>query len=145
MSAPSFDVSLDHFAVLGVPRGASHSDISKAFRSLARVYHPDKFKGNAEEGAKLFQRLSEAHETLSDAEKRREYEAELEAGRSAAATAFGAPGVGGAMRATPRPEDEARAKEVAEMREKLRRAEEDAARRIVSRPISSLPESPLRN
>lgn len=63
----------DYYAVLGVPREASADDIKKAFRKLARQYHPDlaKDKKAAEE---KFKEINEAHEVLSDPEKRRKYD-----------------------------------------------------------------------
>ncbi len=63
----------DYYAVLGVPRGANQEEIHKAFRKLARKYHPDvaKDKKHAEE---KFKEINEAHEVLSDPEKRRRYD-----------------------------------------------------------------------
>jgi len=59
----------DHYAALKVNRHASESEVKKAFRKLARDSHPDK-GGDPE----IFNSLREAHETLSDSEKRREYD-----------------------------------------------------------------------
>lgn len=63
----------DYYAVLGVPRDASEDDIRKAFRKLARQYHPDvaKDKKVAEE---KFKEINEANEVLSDPAKRRRYD-----------------------------------------------------------------------
>ena len=62
----------DPYEVLGIDRNASKKDVSKAYRLLARKYHPD---ANKEEGAvEKFKEVSEAHEILSDDEKRAEYE-----------------------------------------------------------------------
>ena len=63
----------DYYAVLGVPRDASPEDIKQAFRKLARQYHPDvaRDKKQAEE---RFKEINEAHEVLSDPEKRRRYD-----------------------------------------------------------------------
>lgn len=68
----------DYYAVLGVPRTATDADIKKAFRKLAREYHPDvaKDKKQAEE---KFKEVNEAYEVLGDAEKRKRYD-ELGAG-----------------------------------------------------------------
>src|SRR5713101_8781997 len=58
----------DYYVILGVDRGASAEDIKKAYRKLARKYHPDVSKEpNAKE---QFQEVSEAYETLKDKEKR---------------------------------------------------------------------------
>jgi curved DNA-binding protein len=63
----------DYYATLGVPRDASEEDIKKAFRKLARQYHPDvaKDKKQAEE---KFKEINEAYEVLSDPEKRKKYD-----------------------------------------------------------------------
>ncbi|MFO1486515.1 MAG: J domain-containing protein [Verrucomicrobiaceae bacterium] len=63
----------DYYATLGVPRDASADDIKKAFRKLARQYHPDtaKDKKAAEE---KFKEINEANEVLSDPEKRKKYD-----------------------------------------------------------------------
>lgn len=63
----------DYYEVLGVPRTASQKDISAAFRKLARKHHPDLNAGDKQAEAK-FKELSEAHEVLSDAKKRRLYD-----------------------------------------------------------------------
>lgn len=63
----------DYYSSLGVAREASQEDIKKAFRQLARQYHPDvaKDKKNAES---KFKEINEANEVLSDPEKRRKYD-----------------------------------------------------------------------
>ena len=63
----------DYYDVLGVARNASDEEIKKAFRKLARQYHPDvaKDKTIAEE---KFKEINEANEVLSDPEKRRKYD-----------------------------------------------------------------------
>lgn len=62
----------DYYAILGVDRGASQDDIKKAYRKLARKYHPDVSKEpNAEE---KFKEMAEAYETLKDPEKRAAYD-----------------------------------------------------------------------
>ena len=62
----------DYYSILGVERGASDADIKRAYRKLARKYHPDVSKEkNAEE---KFKEVSEAYETLKDPEKKAAYE-----------------------------------------------------------------------
>ena len=62
----------DYYKILGVERGAGEDDIKKAYRKLARKYHPDVSKEpNAKE---KFQEVSEAYETLRDKEKRAAYD-----------------------------------------------------------------------
>ncbi len=63
----------DYYAVLGVPRTASAEEIKKAFRKLARQYHPDLAKDKKTAESK-FKELNEANEVLSDPEKRRKYD-----------------------------------------------------------------------
>lgn len=64
----------DYYAILGVPRDASAADIKKAFRRLARQYHPDVAK-DASTAEARFKELNEANAVLSDPESRRRYDA----------------------------------------------------------------------
>lgn len=63
----------DYYSTLGIARDASDAEIKKAFRKLARKYHPDvaKDKASAEE---KFKEINEANEVLSDPEKRKQYD-----------------------------------------------------------------------
>lgn len=63
----------DYYKTLGVPKSASDEDIKKAYRKLARKYHPDLNPGNKEAEAK-FKDLSTANDVLSDPEKRRNFD-----------------------------------------------------------------------
>ncbi len=69
----------DYYAVLGVSRSASDGEIKKAYRKLARKYHPDVNPGSKQAEAK-FKEVGEAYDVLSDPEKRKRYD---EFGRAA--------------------------------------------------------------
>merc|ERR1712097_153292 len=63
----------DYFKVLGVERSADADTVKRAFRKLARQYHPDVNPDDQDAEAR-FKEVSEAYEVLSDPEKRRRYE-----------------------------------------------------------------------
>lgn len=63
----------DYYKILGVNKDASADDIKKAFRGLARKYHPDVNPNNKEAEGK-FKEISEAYEVLSDPKKRKDYD-----------------------------------------------------------------------
>ncbi|MBR3246400.1 DnaJ domain-containing protein [Candidatus Saccharibacteria bacterium] len=73
----------DYYEILGVSKNASDDEIKKAYRKLAVKYHPDKNPGNKEAEEK-FKEINEAHDVLSDKQKRARYDQ------------FGHAGVGGA-------------------------------------------------
>ncbi len=62
----------DYYEVLGVDRNADDAALKKAYRALAKKYHPDMNPGD-KEAEKKFKEASEAYAVLSDAEKRRQF------------------------------------------------------------------------
>lgn len=64
----------DYYATLGVDKKATAEEIKKSYRKLARRYHPDKNPGDKEAEAR-FKEISQAHDILSDADKRKQYDA----------------------------------------------------------------------
>ncbi|MCT8340360.1 J domain-containing protein [Flavobacteriaceae bacterium TK19130] len=64
---------IDYYKELGLTKEASQADIKKAYRKLARKYHPD-VNPNDQEAQQKFQRINEAHAVLSDPEKRKKYD-----------------------------------------------------------------------
>lgn len=64
---------IDYYKILEIPGTASDSDIKKAYRKLARKFHPD-LNPNDENAKKKFQQVNEANEVLSDSEKRKKYD-----------------------------------------------------------------------
>ncbi|MBV9837827.1 MAG: molecular chaperone DnaJ [Solirubrobacterales bacterium] len=75
----------DYYKVLGVGKNASEDEIKKAYRKLARQYHPDRNPGD-KRAEERFKELSQAHDVLSDPEKRKAYD------RGAGPFGFGGPG-----------------------------------------------------
>lgn len=63
----------DFYNILGIPRSASNDDVKKAYRNLARRWHPDK-NASDDAAAARFKDINEAYRTLSDPEKRRRYD-----------------------------------------------------------------------
>jgi curved DNA-binding protein CbpA len=71
-------MSDDYYTVLGLPQNATAKQIRERFLELARERHPDRIRGDAKEQAELdFQAITEAFNTLSNAEQRREYDLHL--------------------------------------------------------------------
>lgn len=65
---------IDYYKILGVPKNASENDIKKAYRKLARKYHPD-LNPNDKAAEKKFKEVNEANEVLSHPENRKKYDA----------------------------------------------------------------------
>src|SRR5215470_11840060 len=71
---------MDFYVILGLQRGATLADVKRAYKRLARRFHPDINPGDRM-AAQQFRQISEAYETLSDPDRRRRYDT---TGRSAA-------------------------------------------------------------
>ena len=63
----------DYYAILGLSKNATEKDIKQAYRKLARKYHPDVNPGDKSAEAR-FKEMNQAHEVLSDPEKRKKYD-----------------------------------------------------------------------
>lgn len=80
----------DYYDVLSIPRNATKDEVKRAFRRLARQYHPD--VSQEENAAERFKEINEAYEILSDDEKRARYDRFGHAGVQGAASGFGSAG-----------------------------------------------------
>lgn len=89
----NIDPRIDHYKVLGVKQEASGADIKKAYRRLAKKYHPDSTGGDKHKEAK-FKEISRAYDILGDEGKRAEYDA-LRSGAGQFHNFQGFPGGGG--------------------------------------------------
>ena len=88
----------DFYAVLGVAKDADTAEIKKAYRKLAKQYHPDRNAGD-DAAEQKFKDVGEAHAVLSDPEQRREYDAVRQMARGGARFTAGGPGGASSYRA----------------------------------------------
>jgi len=82
----------DYYEVLGISKGASEDEIKKAYRKMAKKYHPDANRDNPQEAQEKFKEVNEANEVLSNPEKRAQYD---QFGHAAFEGGAGAGGFGG--------------------------------------------------
>ena len=64
----------DYYEVLGVDKGASAADIKKAYKKMARKYHPDLNRDNPKEAEEKFKEVNEAYDVLKDPQKKAQYD-----------------------------------------------------------------------
>jgi molecular chaperone DnaJ len=83
----------DYYAVLGVPKNASDSEVKKAYRTLAQKHHPDTKQGDPD-AEDRFKEISAAYDVLGDPEKRKAYDQVREMSASGFGPGFGRPGSG---------------------------------------------------
>src|SRR5207237_9437745 len=83
----------DYYAVLGLQKGATEKEITRAYRKLAKQHHPDANPGNKDAEEK-FKDISAAYDVLSDAAKRKEYD-EVRKMVASGANPFAGAGAGG--------------------------------------------------
>jgi len=79
----------DYYETLGINRKADEKEIKKAYRKLAKQYHPDTYKGDKKDAEEKFKEISEAYEVLIDKDKRAKYD---QIGHRVADEAFGSEG-----------------------------------------------------
>ena len=65
---------MDYYSVLEIPSTATTIEIRKAYRKLARVWHPDKHLNDKQEATNKFKKISEAYDILSDELRRKQYD-----------------------------------------------------------------------
>ncbi len=68
----------DYYKILGVNKNSGADEIKKAYRKLAKEYHPDSAKGDRKKAEEKFKEISEAYEVIGDAEKRKKYDQMME-------------------------------------------------------------------
>lgn len=67
---------LDYYSTLQIEEDAAQDEIKQAYHKMARLFHPDNFKGSQKEAAEQMAKINEAYQTLSDIDKRAVYDAD---------------------------------------------------------------------
>jgi curved DNA-binding protein CbpA len=68
---------MNYYSILQLDENATQDEIKQAYHRMARLFHPDNFKGSQEDAAEQMSKVNEAYQTLSDIDKRAAYDAEL--------------------------------------------------------------------
>jgi DnaJ-class molecular chaperone len=79
----------DYYSILGLQKGATDEEITKAYRTLSKIHHPDKNLDNKEKAEEIFKKINEAKNTLLDPEKRRLYDQYGEEGLKGGSSGMG--------------------------------------------------------
>ena len=70
-------MNLNYYKLLNVPTNASEKEVKKAYRNLAKKYHPDMYQGDKSVAEEKMQLINEAYDTLSDTALRKEYDKKI--------------------------------------------------------------------
>ena len=69
----------NYYAILGIPSDASLEEITAVYKALAKIYHPDVYKGNKKHASEKMKEINEAFDNLKDPKKRKQHDENLNA------------------------------------------------------------------